>query len=78
MNRKLNMGMVGGGKDAFIGALHRIASNLYGHIQLVCSTFNSLIRNLTFSCFYTSKTGIADIGYKATPKTNGTVYLMRF
>ena len=25
MNRKLRMGMVGGGKDAFIGAIHRLA-----------------------------------------------------
>ena len=41
MNRKLNMGMVGGGKDAFIGAVHRMAANLDGHIQLVCGTFSS-------------------------------------
>ena len=41
MNRKLNMGMVGGGKDAFIGAVHRMAANLDGHIQLVCGAFSS-------------------------------------
>ena len=28
MNRKLRMGMVGGGKGAFIGAIHRIAANM--------------------------------------------------
>ena len=41
MHRKLNMGMIGGGKDAFIGAVHRMAANLDGHIQLVCGTFSS-------------------------------------
>ena len=35
------MGMVGGGKDAFIGAVHRMAANLDGHIQLVCGAFSS-------------------------------------
>jgi hypothetical protein len=28
--RKLKMGMVGGGKNAFIGAIHRIAANIDG------------------------------------------------
>ncbi len=41
MQRKLNMGMVGGGNDAFIGAVHRMAANLDGHIQLVCGAFSS-------------------------------------
>lgn len=41
MQRKLKMGMVGGGKDAFIGAVHRIAANLDGYIQLVCGAFSS-------------------------------------
>ena len=35
MNRKLRMGMVGGGRDAFIGAVHRMAANLDGKIELV-------------------------------------------
>jgi predicted dehydrogenase len=34
MNSKLRMGMVGGGKDAFIGAIHRIAANMDGLIEL--------------------------------------------
>lgn len=34
MNRKLRMGMVGGGRGAFIGAVHRIAANLDGLIEL--------------------------------------------
>ncbi len=40
-NKKLKMGMVGGGPDAFIGALHRIAANMDGEIELVCGAFSS-------------------------------------
>lgn len=35
------MGMVGGGKGAFIGAVHRMAANLDGEIELVCGAFSS-------------------------------------
>lgn len=35
------MGMIGGGPDAFIGAVHRMAANLDGHIELVCGAFSS-------------------------------------
>ena len=38
---KLRMGMIGGGKDAFIGAVHRIASLIDGQIELVCGAFSS-------------------------------------
>ncbi|MFZ5971822.1 MAG: Gfo/Idh/MocA family protein [Bacteroidota bacterium] len=41
MKRKLRMGMVGGGLDAFIGAVHRRAANLDGEIELVCGAFSS-------------------------------------
>jgi len=41
MNRKLRMGMIGGGKNAFIGAIHRIAANMDGLIELVCGAFSS-------------------------------------
>ena len=41
MNRKIRMGMVGGGRDAFIGAVHRMAATLDGHIELVCGAFSS-------------------------------------
>ncbi|MEO6133752.1 MAG: Gfo/Idh/MocA family oxidoreductase, partial [Ginsengibacter sp.] len=34
MKRKLRMGMIGGGKDAFIGAIHRIAANMDGMVEL--------------------------------------------
>jgi len=35
------MGMIGGGPGAFIGAVHRIAANLDGEIELVCGAFSS-------------------------------------
>ena len=41
MDRKLRMGMIGGGKNAFIGAVHRIAANMDGLIELVCGAFSS-------------------------------------
>lgn len=41
MNRKIRMGMVGGGVGAFIGAIHRHAANLDGQIELVCGAFSS-------------------------------------
>ncbi|MBS1947588.1 MAG: Gfo/Idh/MocA family oxidoreductase [Bacteroidetes bacterium] len=40
MQRKLRMGMVGGGKDAFIGAIHRHAANMDGLIELVCGALS--------------------------------------
>ena len=41
MNRKLRMGMVGGGRGAFIGGVHRMAATLDGEIELVCGAFSS-------------------------------------
>lgn len=40
MKRKLKMGMVGGGKDAFIGAIHRLAANMDGQVELVCGALS--------------------------------------
>lgn len=40
MNRKLRMGMVGGGTDAFIGAVHRLAAFMDNQIELVCGCFS--------------------------------------
>jgi predicted dehydrogenase len=40
MNRKLRMGMVGGGKDAFIGAIHRLAANMDGLIEVSCGALS--------------------------------------
>jgi predicted dehydrogenase len=41
INRKLRMGMVGGGSDAFIGAIHRLAALMDNQIELVCGCFSS-------------------------------------
>ncbi|MDC0976707.1 Gfo/Idh/MocA family oxidoreductase, partial [bacterium] len=41
LNRKLRMGMVGGGRGAFIGTVHRMAANLDGQIELVAGCFSS-------------------------------------
>ncbi len=41
MTEKLKMGMVGGGKDAFIGAVHRMAAALDGQIELKAGALSS-------------------------------------
>ncbi len=39
--RRLRMGMVGGGRGAFIGAVHRMAAALDGRIESACGAFSS-------------------------------------
>ena len=39
--RKIRYGMVGGGRGAFIGAVHRIAAAMDGQYELVCGAFSS-------------------------------------
>ena len=39
MERRMRIGMVGGGKDAFIGGVHRIALRLDGNYELVAGSF---------------------------------------
>ena len=41
MNRKLRYGMIGGGRGAFIGAVHRIAAAMDGQADLVAGAFSS-------------------------------------
>jgi predicted dehydrogenase len=41
LTKKLKMGMIGGGPGAFIGAVHRMAANLDGQIELVSGAFSS-------------------------------------
>ncbi|HEX2854916.1 MAG TPA: Gfo/Idh/MocA family oxidoreductase [Opitutaceae bacterium] len=41
MNRKLRFGMIGGGRGAFIGAVHRIAAQMDGQAELVAGAFSS-------------------------------------
>ncbi|MBL0154141.1 MAG: Gfo/Idh/MocA family oxidoreductase [Chitinophagaceae bacterium] len=40
MGRKLRMGMIGGGKDAFIGAVHRLAFNMDGQVEMVAGALS--------------------------------------
>jgi predicted dehydrogenase len=41
MSRKIRYGMIGGGRGAFIGAVHRIAANIDGQIELVAGAFSA-------------------------------------
>jgi predicted dehydrogenase len=41
LNRKLKMGMVGGGRDAFIGAVHRSAALMDGKIEFISGALSS-------------------------------------
>ena len=41
MDRKLRMGMIGGGPGAFIGGVHRMAARLDDEIELVCGAFSA-------------------------------------
>jgi len=41
MSRKIRYAMIGGGRGAFIGAVHRIAANIDGQIELVAGAFSS-------------------------------------
>jgi predicted dehydrogenase len=45
MKKKIRMGMIGGGRGSFIGAVHRIAANLDGQIELVCGCFSASPEN---------------------------------
>ena len=45
MDRKIRIGMVGGGKNAFIGGVHRIALRLDGYYELVAGSFSSNFDN---------------------------------
>ncbi len=41
LNRKLRFGMIGGGRGAFIGAVHRMAAALDGKIELMAGCFSA-------------------------------------
>ncbi len=41
LSRKLRYGMIGGGRGAFIGAVHRIAAQMDGQAELVAGAFSS-------------------------------------
>ncbi len=46
---RIRLGMVGGGRDAFIGGVHRIASRIDDHYQLVAGAFSSTIEKSKLS-----------------------------
>jgi predicted dehydrogenase len=56
LNRKLRLGMVGGGPQAFIGEVHRIASRLDGRFELVAGALSS---NAEKGKAYAEQLGIA-------------------
>ena len=41
MRKKIKLGFLGGGKGSLIGILHRVASGMYDHYELVGGVFNS-------------------------------------
>ncbi len=41
MQRKIRMGMIGGGQGAFIGSIHRMALRMDGMIDLCCGAFSA-------------------------------------
>ena len=41
LDRKLKMGMVGGGRDAFIGAVHRSAALMDGKVEFIAGALSS-------------------------------------
>jgi len=49
LNRRLRLGMVGGGRGAFIGAVHRIAARLDGRWELVAGALSSDPERARFS-----------------------------
>jgi len=53
---RIRLGMVGGGRDAFIGGVHRIASRIDDHFELVAGAFSSTPER--------SKASAADLGVK--------------
>ena len=78
--RKLRYGMVGGGQNAFIGAVHRLAANLDGQIELVAGAFSSDAANskttgeqlfLNPKRVYASYAEMA--GREAAPKGDGSL-----
>lgn len=47
--KRIKLGMVGGGRDAFIGDVHRIASRIDDHYELVAGAFSSTVEKSKLS-----------------------------
>jgi len=45
LSRKLKMGMVGGGNDAFIGGVHRSAALMDGQIDFVAGALSPFLQS---------------------------------
>ena len=56
-NARIRLGMVGGGRDAFIGGVHRIAARMDDHYELIAGAFSSTAEK--------SKASAADLGIDA-------------
>lgn len=46
---RIRLGMVGGGRDAFIGGVHRIAARIDDHFELVAGAFSSTVEKSKLS-----------------------------
>ena len=64
--RPLKMGMVGGGRDAFIGAVHRNAAALDGQIEFVAGALSSTPEKAVDSA---RDLGLAEAGYRILANT---------
>src|SRR5437773_410830 len=62
--RPLRMGMVGGGRDAFIGAVHRMAARLDGEAELLAGCLSSTPEKAMASGI---DLGLEDIGARNYP-----------
>ena len=50
MNKKIRLGILGGGGDSLIGVLHRVASSMFGRYEIVGGVFNPTFKeNIAFA-----------------------------
>ncbi len=50
MNKKIRLGILGGGGDSLIGVLHRVASSMFGRYEIVGGVFNPAFKeNIAFA-----------------------------
>ena len=50
MNKKIRLGILGGGGDSLIGVLHRVASSMFDRYEIIGGVFNpDFSENLKFA-----------------------------
>jgi predicted dehydrogenase len=50
MNKKIRLGILGGGGDSLIGVLHRVASSMFDRYEIIGGVFNPNYKeNLSFA-----------------------------